>query len=130
MVSISSRTTLRDLQHRAVPEEQKGINSGGQLPDVTGAHQELVAGDLGIRRGLAKGRDKKLGPTMHEFQQLPLRVEESFILPDSIACIRPNLAPHHLPNTEDLPMYHYDPATALEELTTTPSCPTPFICAI
>ena len=47
-------------------EEQERVNSGGELADVSGAHQELVAGDFGVGRGLAKGRNKELGPAMHE----------------------------------------------------------------
>ena len=54
-----------DLVQRPLAEEEIGVDSGAKLADVAGAEQELVAGDFGVRRGLAKSRNKELGPTMH-----------------------------------------------------------------
>ena len=65
IVSISSRTMRDDLVERALPEEEVGVDAGAELADVAGAQQELVAGDFGVCRGFAQGRDEELGPTMH-----------------------------------------------------------------
>ena len=49
-----------DLVKRALAEEQIGVNAGRQLADVTRPHQEFMACDFGVGRGLAKGGDKEL----------------------------------------------------------------------
>ena len=54
-----------DLVQRALPEEEVVVNARAELANVTGPQQELVAGHFGVCRGLAKGRNKELGPTMH-----------------------------------------------------------------
>ena len=57
----------------ALAEEEVAVDAGAELADVAGAEEELVAGDFGVCRGLTKGRDKELGPAMHEFgDDLPL----------------------------------------------------------
>src|SRR5262249_57765903 len=37
---------LDDAQQGALPEEQVGVDSGGELANIAGADQEFVAGDL------------------------------------------------------------------------------------
>ena len=54
-----------DLVDGALAEEEVVVNAGAELADVAGAEQELVAGDFGVCRGLTKGGDKELRPTMH-----------------------------------------------------------------
>ena len=56
---------VHDLVEGAVAQEEIGVDSGGQLADVSGADQEFVAGDFGVGRGFAQGRDEELGPAMH-----------------------------------------------------------------
>ena len=68
--SISSRTMPMILLTERFAEEEVGINAGAELTDITGAEQELVAGDLGVGGGFAKGGDKKFRPTMHDFGDL------------------------------------------------------------
>ena len=48
-----------DLVDRAVAQEEERVDAGAQLPDVSGADEQFVAGDLGIGRGLAKSRNKE-----------------------------------------------------------------------
>ena len=57
-----------DLVERPLPEKEIGINPGGQLADVAGADEKLVAGDLGVRRSLAQRRDKQFRPAMHSVE--------------------------------------------------------------
>ncbi len=54
-----------DFVEGALSQEKIGINSRGKLTDVGRPHQELVAGDLGIRWRLAQCRNKKVRPAMH-----------------------------------------------------------------
>ena len=54
-----------DLVERPLAEEEVVVNAGAELADVAGAEQELVAGHFGVCRGLAKGGNEELGPTMH-----------------------------------------------------------------
>ncbi len=54
-----------DLVERALAEEEVVVNAGAELADVAGAEQELVAGHFGVGRGLAKGGNEELRPTMH-----------------------------------------------------------------
>ena len=54
-----------DLVQRPLPEEEVVVDAGAKLANVAGAEQELVAGHFGVCRGLAKGGNKELGPTMH-----------------------------------------------------------------
>ncbi len=49
----------------ALTEREIAVDAGAELADVPGAKKELVAGDLGVGRGLAEGGDEELGPTMH-----------------------------------------------------------------
>ena len=65
ILSISSRTMAMILLNERCPKEKIGINSGGQLADVSGADQKFVAGDFSVRRSLAQSRNKELRPTMH-----------------------------------------------------------------
>jgi hypothetical protein len=51
---------INDLQYRPLRHEQIGVNACAHLPDVSRADKKLVAGDLGIRRGLAQSGNKKL----------------------------------------------------------------------
>jgi hypothetical protein len=54
-----------DLVQRALAEKEIVVNARAQLADIAGAEQEFVAGDLGVRRSLAEGRNKEFRPTMH-----------------------------------------------------------------
>jgi len=49
-----------DLVDGAVAEWQVAIDSGAELADVTGAEEELVAGDFGVCGCFAEGRDEEL----------------------------------------------------------------------
>ncbi len=54
-----------DLVDGAVAEEEVAVDSGAELADVTGAEEELVAGDFGVCGGFAEGGDEELGPAVH-----------------------------------------------------------------
>src|SRR5208283_5216329 len=56
-----------DLLGGAVAQEQKRVDAGAQLTDVSSADQQLVASDFGISRSLAKSRNKKLRPAVHDY---------------------------------------------------------------
>ena len=56
------------LLNERCPMKEIGVNPGGQLADVAGAHQEFVAGDFGVRRRLAQSGNKELRPTMHSYE--------------------------------------------------------------
>src|SRR5580658_4179941 len=49
----------------AIAHEQKRIDPGAQLTNVSSADQQFVASDLGISRSLAKRRNKELRPAVH-----------------------------------------------------------------
>src|SRR6202163_3730423 len=53
-----------DLLCSAIAEEQKRIDPGAQLTNVSSANQQFVASDLGISRSLAQSRDKEVRPTV------------------------------------------------------------------
>ena len=53
------------LLSEALAEKEVGGDVRAELADVAGAEQKLVTGHFGVCRGLAKGRDEELGPTMH-----------------------------------------------------------------
>ena len=42
-----------DLQNGSLGEKQVGVDSSRQLPDIAGAHQELVAGNFRVSRRFA-----------------------------------------------------------------------------
>ncbi len=50
---------LDDLEDRALAERQDRVDAGGELPDVAGAHQELVRGNDRVRRHLFQGRRER-----------------------------------------------------------------------
>src|SRR5262249_1661441 len=50
---------VHDSEQRPLAEKKIGIDSGGKLADVSGAHQEFVASDFGVCRRLAQSRDKQ-----------------------------------------------------------------------
>ena len=51
-----------DLQQRALRQKQVTVDARRELADVSGAQQQLVAGDLGFGRVFAQGRNKQLAP--------------------------------------------------------------------
>ena len=54
-----------DLVDRAIAEEEIAVDAGAELANVTGAEQQLVAGDFGVCRGFTEGGDEELRPAMH-----------------------------------------------------------------
>jgi len=54
-----------DLVEGTLSEEEVVVEAGADLADIAGANEELVAGHFGVRRGLAKGGNEELRPTMH-----------------------------------------------------------------
>ncbi len=61
-----------DLEDGPLGEEEVGVDSSRQLADVSGAHQELVAGDFGVGGCFTKGGDKQLGPALHRDGWIPV----------------------------------------------------------
>ncbi len=59
-----------DLVQRALAEEEIRVDAGAELPDIAGAEQELVAGDLGIGGRFTERGNEKLGPTVHADRDL------------------------------------------------------------
>ena len=59
-----------DLVQRPLPEKEIVVDARAELPNVAGAEQKLVAGHFGVCRGLAKGRNKELRPTMQRVRKL------------------------------------------------------------
>src|ERR1700686_5706917 len=51
-----------DLVKGALSHEEIGVNPGGQLADISGAHQELVTGDFSVCWRLAQSGNKELRP--------------------------------------------------------------------
>ena len=51
-----------DLEHHPLGQRQKGINSRGQLPNVSAAKEQDMARHLGLGRGLPQGGDEALTP--------------------------------------------------------------------
>ena len=66
-----------DFLGRAIAEEQERVNARAQLSDVSRADEELVTGDLGISRGLAKSRNKEFRPAVHGFIKSRVASSES-----------------------------------------------------
>src|SRR5208282_5786857 len=56
-----------DLLGRTIAHEQKRIDPGAQLTDVSSADQQFVACDFGVSRSLAKSRDEELRPAVHGY---------------------------------------------------------------
>ena len=52
----------RDLEQRALRQKQVAVNARGQLPDVAGAQQQLMAHHLGFGRVLAQGGNEEFAP--------------------------------------------------------------------
>ena len=66
-----------DLVDGSLAEEEIGVDSGAELADVSGAEEELVAGDFGVCRSLAECGDKEPGPTVHgQRRHFPARCEK------------------------------------------------------
>ena len=61
-----------DLEDGPLGEEEVGVDSRRQLADVSGAHQELVAGDFGVGRSFTEGGDEQLGPALHRDSWIPV----------------------------------------------------------
>ena len=53
-----------DLAQRPQPQRQPGVDPGGGPADVAGAHEQAVAGDLGVGRVLAQGSDEGGGESV------------------------------------------------------------------
>ena len=51
---------VHDALKGAPGEGEEGVDAGGDLVDEAGAEEELVGGDLGLRRGLAEGLSEEL----------------------------------------------------------------------
>jgi hypothetical protein len=52
---------LLDFAEHAQPQRKPRVDAGGCAADVSGADQELVAGDLGVDGIFAQGAQEKLG---------------------------------------------------------------------
>ncbi len=53
---------LLDLEQRALRQKQIAVDARGKLADVTGAQQQLVAGDLGLGGVFTQRGDEELAP--------------------------------------------------------------------
>ena len=53
-----------DLAQRPQPQRQPGVHPGSGPADVAGAHEQSVAGDLGVGRVLAQGSDEGGGESV------------------------------------------------------------------
>ena len=62
-----------DLRQDTQPQRQPGVDPGGGAPDVSGAHQPLVARDLGVGRVLSQGPDEQGRHPQHAGESMRVR---------------------------------------------------------
>ncbi len=60
---------LRELLHYAQAHRHVGIEAAAQFAHQTGAHEQLVRGDFGVRGAFFQRGDKILRPEFHEVRQ-------------------------------------------------------------